>query len=528
MQADEFFEMLHTPSVFGKNVKKVTVLQTHISYVVLTDEFAYKIKKPVDFGFLDYSTLEKRKHFCNQEVLLNKRLCPEIYLGLVSLTKTSDSLELDGSGEVVEYAVKMKQFSQDHIMTQLLQEDTIVHRHIDDILSVLVPFYHNQQSSQDIQSYGALESIRQNTDENFEQTQAMIGTTITKDAFDELKQTTDDFYLEHSDVFEHRQSCIKDCHGDLHSGNIVIQKEKTCIFDCIEFNKRFRYIDVASDIGFLAMDLDYLNQPYLSSYLIDSYVNQSNDTGIFDVLNFYKTYRAYVRGKVAGFKLNDPHVSQKDKEQVCSITHQYFSLACYYAKLLQIQMTNSRPLLFMVMGITGTGKSTIAQKLSVDYHAIVINTDIIRKQQAGMDVYERHHDEFDKGLYSPENITQTYKMVAEFAEKQLTAGYHVVVDATCRTQQHRSLISSVAEKHDALVVRIYCVCDDEVARSRLDKRVQSKSISDGRWEIYHQQKDSFESFTDDEKVIIFDTGNEDYEYRMNLFNTIAQKILGEV
>ena len=273
------------------------------------------------------------------------------------------------------------------------------------------------------------------------------------------------------------------------------------------------------------MDLDYLNHPYLSSYLIHQYMENSQDTGLLAVLNFYKCYRAYVRGKVAGFKLNDPHISKQEKDKICDITHQYFSLAAYYAQLMQVQMMQKKPVIFMIAGITGTGKSTVAQKLAIDYQTEVLNTDIVRKKQAGMDVYERHHDPFDQGLYSPDNIDRTYQMVADKAGELLARGEHVIVDATFRKQSHREMISSVADKQGATLIQLHCSCDDSVAQARLHQRVQSKSVSDGRWEIYHQQKKSFEPFNKKEKVVLFDTGKDSYTYRMKMFSTIATTLL---
>lgn len=332
MNQEKVFNILKKPSIYGSNVKRVDVIQTHISYVFLTGKYVYKIKKPVNFGFLDFSTLEKRKYFCEEELKLNRRLCPQIYLDVVSITKKNDDLELNGSGEVIEYALKMKEFPQEKIISNLIKKDKVDKKIIEKICDVLVDFYKKSERSKEIDTFGTVKIIKKNTDENFEQTESVIGVTISQDVFDFIKDKTNAFLNDKKDVFDKRISdgFICDCHGDLHTGNIVILDEKVCIFDCIEFNKRFRYSDVASDIAFLAMDLEYQGYSDLSNYLVEKYVQKSGDLGIFTVLNFYKCYRAYVRGKVTSFILNDPGVSEDKKTEARNTAQKYFALAHSY------------------------------------------------------------------------------------------------------------------------------------------------------------------------------------------------------
>ncbi len=332
MNQEKFFDIIRKPSLYEKNIKNVSVIQTHISYVVLTGKYVYKFKKPVNFGFLDFSTLEKRKYFCEEELRLNKRLCPELYLDVVSINKKNNDFELNGSEEVIDYAVKMKEFPQEKIISNLIKKDKIDKKLIEKICDVLVDFYKKSDRSKEIDSFGAVKIVKKNTDENFEQTESAIGVTISKDVFDFIKNKTNVFLKNNKDVFDKRiaDGFICDCHGDLHTGNIVVLNDKVCIFDCIEFNQRFRYSDIASDIAFLAMDLDYQGYPDLSSYLIKKYVEKSGDLGIFTVLNFYKCYRAYVRGKVTSFILNDPAVASDKKIQAKKTAQRYFELAYSY------------------------------------------------------------------------------------------------------------------------------------------------------------------------------------------------------
>ena len=321
-----------------------------------------------------------------------------------------------------------------------------------------------------------------------------------------------------------KEGKIYDCHGDLHSGNIVVSGGSIHIFDCIEFNDRFRFCDVASDVGFLAMDLDYLNHPYLSSYFIEKYVEKSKDPGVLSMLNFYKSYRAFVRGKVHGFQLNDPHIDPITKKRLLTSAKKYFELSKYYTRLFSLDLKKNKPLIFLVTGLSGTGKSTVARKISVDYHATLINTDIVRKEAAGIDRYEQHHDQYNTGLYDPKRIDETYEQVMQRASQSLTKGENVVLDATFQKKKYREMASHIAGKHHATMVIVQCICPDAIVKKRLDDRVRKKAVSDGRWEIYQVQKTTFEPFTADEKCHTIDTSDESYDYLMSFYQQLLTHV----
>ena len=334
MKQSEFFTKIKEKDTYKRCAGPIQLLQTHISYVILTGNYAYKIKKPVDFGFLDFSTLDKRKQFCDEEVRLNKRLCPNLYIDVVAYTETPDhTLEINGSGPIVDYAVKMKQFSQDHIMGAKLQKGEVTNDHIKNITKTLVSFYQEYPPNEEVNSYGKPSMIKQNIDENFQQTTSVIDKTISKDTYQYIKQINTDFFTLASSVLTDRMKngFIHECHGDLHSGNIVINDNDTiCIFDCIEFNKRFRFIDIASDIGFLAMDLDFWDKRDLSKLLVEAYIEYSNDELLEEIIDFFKSYRAYVRGKVYGFQAtSEDNVSKK--QELEDLSDKYLELARSYA-----------------------------------------------------------------------------------------------------------------------------------------------------------------------------------------------------
>ncbi len=324
-------QALLEPTAYGHAAEDIQLVQTHISYVFLAGDFVYKFKKPVDFGFLDFSTLEKRQECCEQELILNRRLCPEIYLDLVRLTSQDDGFTLNGTGEVVEYGIMMKRMPEEKMMSNLVKDGKVDKSHIDALVEALVPFYQKAERSSEIDQFGTAKGVAVNVLENFEQTETFVGSSsLSAEQYDRIVSYSKDF-LKQENCFEDRirQGYIRDCHGDLYSANICLA-EKVYIYDCIEFNQRFRYCDVASDIAFLAMDLDLHGLEDLSDYLVDKFQKLSGDQHLGDMLSFYKCYRAYVRGKIGMFTASDPAVDSEVRQSCQEAAAKYFALADKY------------------------------------------------------------------------------------------------------------------------------------------------------------------------------------------------------
>jgi len=320
--------------------QKIELVQTQMSLILLTGEYVYKIKKPVNLGYLDYTTLEKRHFFCHQELELNRRLCPDAYLAVVPIVEEKGELRIEGRGEAIEYAVKMKQLPQDRMMDVLLPRGQVTQEMVARVAERLVGFHQKAETNQKIAAFGRLDVIRQNTDENFAQTEKYIGTSITAEQYQHIKNYTNNFVGSNASLFDKRVSegKIRDCHGDLHAAHVCFTDDtrlpspggQVCIYDCIEFNDRFRYSDVASEIAFLAMDLDRYQQAGLSRHLVNTYVGLSHDVELLKLLDFYKCYRAYVRGKVESFKFDDPYIPEEEKAKVLTAARTYFQLAESY------------------------------------------------------------------------------------------------------------------------------------------------------------------------------------------------------
>jgi len=322
------------PSFYPHHPQQVDLVQTHISYLFLCGDLVYKVKKPVDFGFLNFTTLEQRGFFCQQEVRLNKRFSPDVYLGVIPISRVGDSFRLGDETTVVEYAVKMRRINEQHMLYRLLQAGKADPEIMQRIGRHLAMVYAAIPSDEKSRAFGALDVIAINVKENFEQTRHYIGGPVTKEAFASIERWSLSFMEAKRALFEQRmaQGRIKDCHGDLHLQHICVEGEHIYIFDCIEFNERFRFGDVASDVAFLAMDLDFNGYPDLGRIFVDAYAAAAADLTLSKVLPFYKVYRAYVRAKVTSFLIDDAALDEKAKEEVLRQAKQYYDLAYQYVR----------------------------------------------------------------------------------------------------------------------------------------------------------------------------------------------------
>jgi aminoglycoside phosphotransferase family enzyme len=327
----ELIQALLDPKAYPDPPQKVDLVQTSISYVFLADDFVYKIKKPVDFGFLDFTTLEKRRFYCQKEIELNRRLCPDAYLGVLPVTSDNGHISIDGKGEVEEYAVKMRLLPQEAMMDALLPVNRVTAEMLARVAVKLAEFHRKAETGGDVTKFGGIDTVIQNIEENSTQTQKYIGTIVSADIYRRIKEYNEHFIETNRALFDKRvaDGRIRDCHGDLHAAHICFTNG-ICIYDCIEFNDRFRYCDVASEVAFLAMDLDHYGQPDLSAGFINAYVEESGDEELKLLLDFYKSYRAYVRAKVACFQYDDPYTSAEERGKIASTARSYFDLAESY------------------------------------------------------------------------------------------------------------------------------------------------------------------------------------------------------
>jgi len=303
------------------------VIQTHTSWVLLLEDIVYKIKKPVNFGFLDYSTIEKRLENCKKEVELNRRLCQWVYIGVVPISFIGNRYVIDDFSSPVEYAVKMRRIPEDRLLKNILPE---VSKEDMKRLARHIANFHLKAERKD--EFGRLEVMKFNTDENFMQTEKYIGITIKKEDYEYIKEKTNQFYEKYKSLFEKRirDGRIRDGHGDIRLEHVAFLQEGICVFDCIEFNDRFRCGDMLNDMCFLSMELDMMERKDLSKAYEEEYRRMTKDEEFDLFLPFFKCYRAYVRGKVNSFLLDDPHYTQKGKAK--ALAQRLFELSKMYAE----------------------------------------------------------------------------------------------------------------------------------------------------------------------------------------------------
>lgn len=327
-----YIQQLLEPERYPHPVETVTLLQTHVSYLMFAGDYVYKWKKPVNLGFVDFSTLEKREFFCQEEVRLNRRLCPNMYLGVVALCRAGDLVQLDGDGTPFEFGVKMRRLPAAKMMDRVIAAGELTLSHLTRIIDRLVVFHQDTPMVPVTSGYGDVRAVAGTIRDNFSETQAFVGgEALGEVRFRRIRDYAENF-LHNRKRFAQRvaEGRIRDCHGDLHSGNICLTDE-IAIFDCIEFNEGLRCTDIAADVAFLAMDLDFHNLRDLSNFFVDRYISCAGDEGLREMLDFYKCYRAYVRGKIGLLTAADQGVEQPDQEVAVTMANQYFQLAEEYA-----------------------------------------------------------------------------------------------------------------------------------------------------------------------------------------------------
>jgi hypothetical protein len=398
---------------------------------------------------------------------------------------------------------------------------------MDALARKLVDFHSHAATGGHIDEIGGLETIRRNHDENFEQTKNYVDITIPEVQYRFIKAYIYNFIDSHHALFakrvaEHR---IRDGHGDLHLEHICIMDpgspdkaldramdrfrkdydpDDIVIFDCIEFNERFRYDDVAAEVAFLAMDLDFNGYPDHSETFVNAYIKHSGDHEIRNLLNFYKCYYAYVRGKVVGFEINDNSIRQEERNEAAKAAAGYFNLAYTYAARLE------KPTLILMSGLMGTGKSVRAKHIAPRVGAEIIQTDVVRKEILNIEPTEKHYEAFGRGIYSEEVTRKTYGRALELASQKLKEGRSVIIDASYKSRDDRRKAFEAAERLHADFFIIECTCPENIIKERLISRMSDKGeVSDGRWEIYLAQKEAFDAITEipDSLHIILDTSS---------------------
>jgi len=485
---------LSRPGAYPHAVDKVDVIQTHISVVFLAGNFVYKIKKPVDFGFLDFTTLDKRHHFCKEELRLNRRLSQEIYLDVLPVLEGPEGLRFPAQGisghapgSAVEYAVFMKRLDASRFLSSLLTTGAVDPAALEAVAKRIADFHRNAETSPEITRIGGTKAVIFNTEEDFRQIEPYVDDTLSKETFDQIAEYTRTFLEVNMDLFKAREAggWIRDGHGDLHTQHICMT-ENIQIFDCIEFNERFRFGDVLADAAFLKMDLEKLGYEDLAHTFTASYLKQMKQKDHPGLFNFYACYRAVVRGKVEGFRSRDRDIKPGEAGTALENARAYFLLAQRYSRTLV------PPVLMAGCGLMGSGKSTLAEALHTRLDFVILSSDRIRKEMAGMDPAAPHHVPFGSGIYSKKFSARTYAGLHERAALHLKEGRSVFIDASYMDPGLRAQAMETARKAGTRFVLLHLDAGEQEIRNRLIKRVGGpNALSDGREEILGDQIKAF-------------------------------------
>ncbi|MDG2991844.1 AAA family ATPase [Candidatus Synechococcus calcipolaris G9] len=503
-----FVQALCQESAYAHAVEQpIQLLQTHISYVFLTGEYAYKVKKPADFGFLNFTTLEKRLFYCQEELRLNSRLSGELYLAVVPIFDLGSDRYRVGTPEelthtnptdkIVDYAVQMRQFQQSQLFSQLFAADQLTPELMDTLGKELAHFHQTAATSPDISAFGSPEAVAQVARNSYSLGENFIGRSQTQAQFTATKAFSDRFFAEHHDWLEKRQRDhkIRECHGDLHLNNICLHHGKVQIFDCIEFNQEFRNIDGIYDAAFLVMDLQFRQRPDLAQRFLNAYLEWSNDYEGAVLLPLYLSMRAYIRGNVNSLALNDPAIPAADKETIQATAAAYFKAAYDYT---QVQPGK----LYVTCGLSGAGKTTLARYLSTQIGAIHIRSDAVRKHLAGVPLDQRSQgsETFAGGIYTPEMTAKTYDLLLELGLFLVAAGQTVILDAKYDRQFHRERVIEGAKNQGTTLEILHCQAPMTVMQQRLGDR--RGDIAEATPPILEQQAADFEPFTTPEQAYV--------------------------
>lgn len=484
-------ESLKNPEFYPHPVTSIEVIETHISWLILTGEYAYKIKKPVDFGFLDFTTLEKRKHCCEEELRLNQRLAPDIYLSVEAIGGNEEQPVLGADSDVFEYAVKMQQFDSGNRLDLLLQKHQFEPQWIDMLAEQIAEFHHRIPIVSQDSPWGEPDTIWEVVSDNF------LHITDTIDKLDDwskvqqLAQYTAQQYRDLTDLISRRKAegHVRECHGDLHLANITLHKQELRLFDCIEFNLQFRWIDTINDIAFLLMDLEANGEFRWANRCLNRYLEICGDYHALPLLNFYKAYRSMVRAKVS--VLGDMH----DVKTL----RRYLRLTDYYAR-------ERKPVLLLMHGVSGSGKSHLSQQLVDQTDTIRIRSDVERKR-----LYRELSLKGEKvELYGPQMNALTFNLLLDTSEDLLRNGYSVIVDATAIRQRTRQSFIELTEKLNVPIRIIACDCEVKLIEARLNKRSSEGSdASDADIAVMRDQITHLQPLTEEEEALAIRINTDD-------------------
>jgi aminoglycoside phosphotransferase family enzyme/predicted kinase len=493
---------LQDPAVYDHAVGRFTLLQTHISYILLTGPYAYKIKKPVNLGFLDFSSLDRRRFYCEEEVRLNRRLSPELYLGVVPITGTPNAPRLGGAGPVIEYAVKMVQFDPRQQLDRVLDRGELTIAHLEQLADDVASFHAAAAVAGPETAFGDPAHVRHPIEENFDQIAPCLTdpSLLTRGkALENWSQTT---LADHNETFAQRKrdGWVRECHGDMHLANMALHDGKVMLFDCLEFNANLRWIDVMSEAAFLVMDLDYRGRSDLARRFRNRYLERNGDYAGLALLRHYLVYRAMVRAKVACIRSAQQDIEPDQRRAATAEFAQHLALAEDYTR-------PTTPRLVITHGLSGSGKTTITDGLIGVWDAVRVRSDIERKRLHGLAASQSSGSGIATGLYTASASDVTYARLEQTAAQIIGAGYSAIVDATFLSRARRARFAALARELDVPFVIVHCDAPVADLRRRIQERaVRGRDASEAGLAVLEHQLASQEPLSPDERAHVVDAG----------------------
>jgi len=482
---------LMRPEIFDHAVDNIQLIETHISWVILTGRYVYKLKKPLNLGFLDFSTLDKRRFYCEEEVRLNRRLAPTIYLSVVVFHGTVENPSLSGNNEILEYAVKMKQFPQDAQMDRMLQQGELNPHQIDELAKLIAQFHQQIETADDKSHYGDLQHVYSPVEENFKQIRERKVDVKYYQTLIELERWSKSTYHDLSSILVQRKQdgFIRECHGDMHLRNLAWYQNQPIAFDCLEFNANLRWIDVISEVAFLIMDLHDKKQYHLAQRFLNTYLQATGDYSGLEVLRYYLVYRALVRAKVNAIRLHQEGLTPEEKVNVEKEFEGYLQLAKTYTQKLV-------PQLIITRGMSASGKSTLTQPILERLGAIRIRSDMERKRLFNIEDNKHAEDGIGHGIYSTKASQQTYQRLYELANVVIDAGYSVIVDAVFLNVEQRKPFERLSMEKGIPYNILEFFASEKTLRNRIIKR--ELDISDADLSVLEDQLKKWKPLEQDE------------------------------
>ena len=466
----------------------IEMVQTHISTVFLTARHVFKFKRPLDVGFADFRALAQRERYCRAEVALNARLAPGVYLDVLPLRNVGSGYRFEGGGPVVDWCVVMARLPAEDMLDRRLRRGPIAPAQLEALARLLADFHRTAAGAPELARFGSEAVVRGNWEENFRQTEAFVGDVLPAATLASIRAAVEGWLARNRALLEARASggFVRDGHGDLRCEHVYLG-DPIKVIDCIEFNDRFRYGDVANDLAFLLMDLTAQGQPRLAQALLERYVALSGDAELPRLVAFYACYRAYVRGKVTAFKLLDRNLAGAQRAAARVRAESFFRLALDFAG------QTAPPVLVLVAGLIGTGKTALAEALAQRGALATWNSDALRKTLAADAAATGAAADYGAEIYTPAWNARTYDALFAQADAALRTGRPVILDASFARRADRERARALAQRLGARLLVLECRLDDARTRERLRQREQAgTSVSDGRVALYERQRAAFE------------------------------------